>query len=225
MYSLAHTSHIDKFHLPQPFTTGMETKTISLQHNNLLYHADCSDELLDGSYKLRNEVFDEEKSWVTGQDGLEIDQFDATSTTSVVTNEVREVVATSRAVDSRYNWMSETCFGGIFRKNIQDIKIPGVKEISRVCISKYYRNNYFTENIKTFDFLLAGMLLENKMQGTRGAVIITGFYMYKFLEKNNIKIHMLSKKVIMPDRYEIAIFYVDIEQSFHSFKPLKYLGC
>ncbi|MES9899391.1 MAG: acyl-homoserine-lactone synthase [Sedimenticola sp.] len=172
---------------------------------------------------MRNEVYVNEKSWVTGSKDIETDRYDDFSSTSAVTNEYGEVVASLRTTDSMYDWLAEDCFNEVFKPHIKYLRVPGNKEVSRLCIDKDYRNNILGNQVSVLDFLTPGILLENSNNGIRGFVVVTHTTLYVLFKINGMKITMLSKFEKMADGCKIAVFYIDVEESIRTFRPLKYI--
>ena len=193
--------------------------------NGFSHVSDCDGQDRFDCYRLRKEIYVDECKWSDDYKniGIEVDQFDAFSSVVAVKNIEGDIIATLRSTSSVFDWMAIDCYDGIFKSYSEDLKISGVNEISRLCINKDYRNFMIIPNVSILDFLLVGMIYQNKSQNIRGSVIVTHTSMYAVLRKKGLNITMLANPKKMPDGCKISIFFVDVSASLISFKPIKYI--
>lgn len=176
--------------------------------NGFSFISDCDGQDRFDCYRLRKEIYVDECKWSNDYKniGIEVDQFDAFSSVVAVKNTEGDVIATLRSTNSVFDWMAIDCYDGIFKNSSEDIKVTGINEISRLCINKSYRNSMIIPNVSVLDFLLAGMIYQNKSQNIRGSVIVTHTSMYAVLKKKGLNITMLTEAKNMPDGCKISIF-------------------
>ncbi|MCY4044567.1 MAG: GNAT family N-acetyltransferase [Cellvibrionales bacterium] len=195
-----------------------------INFHDYTYHDQLTAEDRFKSYQLRKEIYVDEYQWSTDyKDKIEVDKFDAFSTVAAVKNPSGDVVATLRSTDAVFDWMATDCYNEIFKPVTEDLKTADINEVSRLCVSKHYRNTLINDELSVFDLLLSGMLLRNKSENVRGTVIVTHAAMYYLLKKKGFDIRMLTKPVRMEDGCKITAFYVDINRSYQTFLPLNTL--
>jgi len=216
-----------------PFNFARNMTSISEGHSKVKYDlngfshiSDCDGQERFDCYRLRKEIYVDECKWSDDYKniGIEIDQFDAFSSIVAVKNLAGDVIATLRSTSSVFDWMAIDCYDGNFKNSSEDLKITGINEISRLCIKKSHRNFMIIPNVSVLDFLLAGMIYQNKAKNIRGSVIVTHTSMYAVLKKKGLNITMLTKPKQMPDGCKISVFFVDVNASLISFKPIQYIN-
>ena len=215
------TAPIAALSIPQKEVT-FEAPDSLFSQEGFLYQVNCHGRDKYNAFQLRKAVYVDEYDWAEGykHKGIEVDVFDAFSNVSAVRSPEGDIVATFRVTDAVFDWMATECYDGRFRAYTESLKVPGITEISRLCIQQGFRSMMIDNDLSVFDLLLAGLVYQHKRSGIKGCVFVTHWTMYKYLTRKGLIVTALCEPEIMPDGCKISAFYLDVDKSYREFKQL-----
>ena len=197
-----------------------EGRILVFQEDGLLVRTLCEEEELKASYRLRHQVFADRLRWVAPSlDGIEIDSYDAFSTSVGLFDEDQQLRGVFRMVNPPYPFMLESEFQACLLPCCKIRKERDTAEITRLAIDPTVTDRGLS--IRLMQVLFKGVYqwsLQNEIQ-----------FLYMVVEKRFLRVlrgmgftcEAVSPAVALPPAGALSIAAVLDWKQFHEICPEK----